>query len=301
MNILVTGSNGQLGRELRIVAERSRDRYVFTDISELPGEETVMLDVTDAVAVRDIIGTNDIQVVINCAAYTDVEMAEENPELCRRLNACAPGNLASAVKDAGGLLVHISTDYVFGGEPYNTPCSEDMKEAPTGVYGITKLEGEQAVLASGCDSMIIRTSWLYSEFGRNFVKTVLALTADREELDVVFDQTGTPTYAYDLASAIYDIVENRMYAGRTGVYHYSNEGVCSWYDFAKMIAEYSGHSGCHIRPCHSHEYPGNVARPAYSVLDKTRIKKEFGISIPYWMDSLKVCIGNIQAGNGGQN
>lgn len=301
MNILVTGSNGQLGRELRIVAADSRDRYIFSDISELPGEETVMLDITDAAAVRDIIESNDIQVVINSAAYTDVETAENNPELCRRLNADAPGNLASVMKDAGGLLVHISTDYVFGGELCNTPCSEDMKGTPTGIYGLTKLEGEQAVLDSGCDSIIIRTSWLYSEFGRNFVKTVLALTAEKQELDVVFDQVGTPTYAYDLAVAIFGIVENRMYAGKTGIYHYSNEGVCSWYDFAKMIAEYSGHSGCRIRPCHSFEFPGKAVRPAYSVLDKTRIKKEFGIPIPYWTDSLKICIGNILSGNDCRN
>lgn len=294
MNILVTGSNGQLGSELRIVAKNSCDRYLFTDAVELQGAETVILDITDAEAVRAIVREHDIHAVINCAAYTDVERAEDDIERCRLINGYAPGILGAAMAETGGLLVHISTDYVFGADPYNVPCREDQEGTPAGVYGLTKLEGEKAVLASGCDSIIIRTSWLYSEFGRNFVKTMLSLTASRPVLDVVFDQAGTPTYAYDLAAVIYGIMEGRSYRGRTGIYHYSNEGVCSWYDFAKMIAEYSGQTGCDIRPCHSSEFPTRAVRPAYSVLDKTRIKETFGISVPYWTDSLKICLGNLK-------
>lgn len=286
MNILVTGANGQLGNEIRIVAAGSRDNYIFTDVAEL--------DITDAAAVRKTVHDNDIKVIINCAAYTDVEKAEDNADFAELLNAGAPKILAEAMNENDGLLVHVSTDYVFGREPYNVPCREDQKGTPTGVYGLTKLHGEQAVMASGCRYLIIRTAWLYSEFGKNFLKTMLNLTATRPQLDVVFDQTGTPTYAYDLALAIYDIVENRKYEGREGIYHYSNEGVCSWYDFTKAIAEYAGNTGCNIRPCHSSEFPSKVVRPSYSVLDKTRIKETFGLEIPYWTDSMKKCIDNLK-------
>lgn len=294
MTILVTGANGQLGSEMRLVAAASKDRYIFTDVVEIPGVETVKLDITDLEAVRLIVKENDVKAIVNCAAYTNVDKAEEDQEFCALLNAKAPENLAVAMKDVDGLLVHVSTDYVFGGDPYNTPCREEQKGTPTGVYGLTKLQGEQAIEASGCHYVIIRTAWLYSEFGKNFVKTMLMLTSTKPQLNVVFDQTGTPTYALDLAEAIYDIVENRKYEGNNGVYHFSNEGVCSWYDFTKMIAEYAGNTACEIKPCHSDEFPSKVKRPAYSVLDKTKIKNTFGIRIPYWTDSLKKCIKNLQ-------
>lgn len=289
MNILVTGANGQLGNELRIVARGLPDKYVFTDVVEQEGQETVHLDITDLEAVRELVKAHGIDVIINCAAYTNVEKAETDAELAELLNAKAPQNLAIAMKEAGGLLVHISTDYVFGKEPYNTPCREDMVGTPTGVYGLTKLHGEQNILASGCRYVIIRTAWLYSEFGRNFVKTMLGLTATRPELKVVFDQVGTPTYAYDLAEAIVRIIERPV----EGIYHYSNEGVCSWFDFTKMIAEYSGQTQCNILPCHSDEFPSPVKRPSFSVLDKTKIKETFGLQIPYWTDSLRKCIKNL--------
>lgn len=294
MTILVTGANGQLGSEMRLVAAASKDRYIFTDVVEIPGVETVKLDITDLEAVRLIVKENDVKAIVNCAAYTNVDKAEEDQEFCALLNAKAPENLAVAMKDVDGLLVHVSTDYVFGGDPYNAPCREEQKGTPTGVYGLTKLQGEQAIEASGCHYVIIRTAWLYSEFGKNFVKTMLMLTSTKPQLNVVFDQTGTPTYALDLAEAIYDIVENRKYEGNNGVYHFSNEGVCSWYDFTKMIAEYAGNTACDIMPCHSDEFPSKVKRPAYSVLDKTKIKNTFGIRIPYWTDSLKKCIKNLQ-------
>lgn len=294
MTILVTGANGQLGSEMRLVAAASKDRYIFTDVVEIPGVETVKLDITDLEAVRLIVKENDVKAIVNCAAYTNVDKAEEDQEFCALLNAKAPENLAVAMKDVDGLLVHVSTDYVFGGDPYNAPCREEQKGTPTGVYGLTKLQGEQAIEASGCNYVIIRTAWLYSEFGKNFVKTMLMLTSTKPQLNVVFDQTGTPTYALDLAEAIFDIVENRKYEGNNGVYHFSNEGVCSWYDFTKMIAEYAGNTACDIMPCHSDEFPSKVKRPAYSVLDKTKIKNTFGIRIPYWTDSLKKCIKNLQ-------
>lgn len=287
MNILVTGANGQLGNEIRIVSAGSADRYLFTDAAEL--------DITDAAAVERMVGENGIEIILNCAAYTNVDKAEENRERAERLNAEAVGHLAAAMKRRNGWLVHVSTDYVFGGEPCNTPCKEDRKGSPTGVYGETKLHGEQAIARIGCHHLILRTAWLYSEFGRNFVKTMLELTAARPQLDVVFDQTGTPTYARDLAEAIFDIVENRKYEGREGIYHYSNEGVCSWYDFAKAIAGLAGHTACDIRPCRSDAFPSKVRRPAYSVLDKTKIKTTFGLRIPYWTDSLKTCLKNLKA------
>jgi len=301
MTILVTGGNGQLGNEMRIVSQGSTDRYIFTDVIEASAESiamlqklagskvdtsTVKLDITDLEAVRKMVRENGVSVIVNCAAYTNVDAAETNQELAELLNAKAPQNLAVAMKEVGGLLVHISTDYVFGKEPYNTPCHEDQKGTPTGVYGLTKLHGEQNILSSGCNYIIIRTAWLYSEFGKNFVRTMLNLTATRPELKVVFDQVGTPTYAYDLAETIVAIIKKPQ----TGIYHYSNEGVCSWYDFTKMIAEYSGQTQCNIQPCHSDEFPSPVKRPAFSVLDKTKIKTTFGMTIPYWTDSLCKCI-----------
>lgn len=293
MNILVTGANGQLGNEIRIVAQSSKDKYIFTDVVEVEGEETTILDITDLDAIRKMVSDNDVKVIVNCAAYTNVDKAETDQEFCELLNAKAPENLAIAMKEVGGLLVHISTDYVFGGDPYNTPCKEDQKGTPTGVYGLTKLHGEQNIQKRGVDHLIFRTAWLYSEFGKNFVKTMLNLTATKPQLKVVFDQVGTPTYAYDLAKAIYDIIENRKFEGNTGVYHYSNEGVCSWFDFTKMIAEYAGNTGCDIQPCHSNEFQSPVKRPAFSVLDKTKVKTTFGISVPYWTDSLRKCIANM--------
>ena len=290
MNILVTGANGQLGNEVQIVSKQSaKDHYFFTDVCN--GYEK--LDITDIEKVRAFVKAHEINCIINCAAWTNVDKAETAGDIVETLNAVAPENLAKVMKEASGLLVHISTDYVFGGDPYNTPCREDQKGTPTGVYGLTKLHGEQKIEATGCDHVIIRTAWLYSEFGHNFVKTMLTLTATKPMLKVVFDQTGTPTYAGDLANVIFDIVENRKFEGKTGVYHFSNEGVCSWYDFTKMIALLAGHTDCDIEPCHSDEYPSPVTRPAYSVLDKTKIKETFGVKIPYWLDSLKKCMNNI--------
>lgn len=300
MTILVTGANGQLGNEMRLVSAASTDRFIFTDVVELPGVQTTILDMTDQDAVRRIVKDNDVKVIVNCAAYTNVDKAEDDVELCSLLNAEAPEILASVMKEAGGLLIHISTDYVFGGDPYNTPCTEDQKGTPTGVYGQTKLDGENAVIASGCDHVIIRTAWLYSEFGKNFVKTMLNLTAARPQLNVVFDQTGTPTYALDLAEVVLTVLNDYSDASdvpgsyrNNGIYHYSNEGVCSWFDFTKVIAEYAGNDKCEVLPCHSDEFPSKVKRPAYSVLDKTKIKKTFGIKVPYWTDSLRKCIKNL--------
>ena len=309
MNILITGANGQLGNEMRLVTAGSRDRYIFTDVcDEHPDSMTMLrqlsgkdidadtrkLDITNLDAIRDAVKENEVQVIVNCAAYTNVDAAEDNAELAERLNAKAVENLAVAMKEVDGLLIHISTDYVFGGDPYNTPCTEDRKGTPTGVYGRTKLHGEEAIRRVDCRHVIIRTAWLYSEFGKNFVKTMLHLTATKPQLNVVFDQTGTPTYALDLAGTLFDILEHRKYEGKEGVYHYSNEGVCSWYDFTKMIAEYAGNQGCDVRPCHSDEFPSRVKRPFYSVLDKTKIKETFGTEVPYWTDSLKKCIDNLK-------
>lgn len=293
MNILVTGANGQLGNEIRIVANNSDDNYIYTDVVEVESVDTTLLDITSLDAVRKMVQENEVKCIINCAAYTNVDKAESDEAFCKLLNAKAVENLAVAMKEVDGLLVHISTDYVFGGDPYNTPCKEDQKGTPTGVYGKTKLQGEQNILVSGCKHIIIRTAWLYSEFGKNFVKTMLNLTATKPLLKVVFDQVGTPTYAYDLALAIYDIVSKRKYEEKDGIYHYSNEGVCSWYDFTKVIAECAGNTNCKIQPCHSDEFPSPVKRPAYSVLDKTKIKETFGLTVPYWTDSLKVCLKNL--------
>lgn len=286
MNILVTGANGQLGNEMRIVAEKSKDNYIFTDVAEL--------DITDAAAVSHMVKDCDIKAIVNCAAYTNVDKAETDQAFAELLNATAVHNLAEAVKGNDGVLIHISTDYVFGGSKGNTPRTESEPVNPTGVYGLTKLHGEQAIADSCCKAIIIRTAWLYSEFGKNFVKTMLDLTSSKAELKVVFDQCGTPTYALDLAEAIFDILENRKYIGKEGTYHFSNEGVCSWYDFTKMIAEYAGNTACDIQPCHSDEFPSPVVRPSYSVLDKTKYKNAFDRKIPYWTESLKTCIRNLQ-------
>lgn len=291
--ILVTGANGQLGNEIRIVAQSSSDSYIFTDINHIDGVETTYLDITDLKAVRKIVTEHQVNAIVNCAAYTNVDKAEEDVALCTLLNRQAPENLAIAMKEVDGLLVHISTDYVFGGDSYNTPYKEEQQGTPTGVYGYTKFLGEQAIQAVGCNHVIIRTAWLYSEFGKNFCKTMMNLTATKPQLKVVFAQVGTPTYALDLARAIAMVLE-RFDGSQTGIYHYSNEGVCSWFDFTKMIAEYSGKTECDVQPCHSDEFPSPVKRPSYSVLDKTKIKKVFGVKIPYWTDSLKQCISNLK-------
>lgn len=285
MNILITGANGQLGNCMRIAAKGSADNYFFTDFAEL--------DITEASAVMKMVMDNDIKVVVNCAAYTNVDKAETDKELAEKLNAAAVATLANAVKANNGTLIHISTDYVFGGSLGNTPRNESEPANPTGVYGLTKLHGEQAIANTGCKALIFRTAWLYSEYGKNFVKTMLSLTSTKPVLKVVFDQVGTPTYAQDLADAIYDIIENREFEGNEGLYHFSNEGVCSWYDFTKMIAEIAENNVCDVQPCHSDEFPSPVVRPSYSVLDKTKYKQTFKKSIPYWTDSLKICIKNL--------
>ena len=319
MTILITGANGQLGNEMRIVTKGSEDKYIFTDVCEehpessemlhkLAGDEadttTTKLDITNLDAIRAMVKEHGVKVIVNCAAWTNVDGAEapEKYDMVELLNTKAPENLAIAMKEAGGLLVHISTDYVFGGDPYNTPCKEDQKGTPTGVYGKTKLHGEQAIQNTGVDYLIFRTAWLYSEFGKNFVKTMLNLTATKPQLKVVFDQVGTPTYARDLADVILTALEDykltlnskpsTLNYAKSGIYHYSNEGVCSWYDFTKMIADYAGNNGCEIQPCHSEEFPSPVKRPAFSVLDKTKVKESFGIKVPYWTESLKVCLKN---------
>ena len=305
MRVLVTGACGQLGMSLRRSFADAQDDNVgvFTDVVEAP--DTLRLDITDLKAIREVVSANKIDAIVNCAGYTNVEAAEDNYELAELLNAKAVENLAVAMKEVGGLLVHISTDYVFGKEPYNTPCTEDRKGTPTGVYGLTKLHGEEVVLRSGVRHIIIRTAWLYSEYGKNFLKTMLQLTASEPSLKVVFDQVGTPTYAGDLAGAILTVLRSfacaqddnchseRSEESNCGIYNYSNEGVCSWYDFAKMIAQLSGNTSCNIQPCHSDEFPSKVHRPAYSVLDKTRIKETFGLRIPYWTDSLKECLSKM--------
>lgn len=291
MNILVTGAGGQLGNEMQLVAKESKDRFIFTDVCE----GYTHLDITSLEDIRKMVKENDIKCIINCAAWTNVDAAETAGDIVETLNATAPENLAKAMKEVDGLLVHVSTDYVFGGDPYNTPCKEDQKGTPTGVYGLTKLHGEEKIIATGVNHIILRTAWLYSEFGKNFVKTMLNLTATKPQLKVVFDQCGTPTYALDLAKAINHIVENRLFEGNSGIYHFSNEGVCSWYDFTVKIARLAGNTECNIQPCHSNEFPSPVTRPAYSVLDKTKIKETFGINIPYWVDSLETCMRNMGA------
>ena len=318
MNILITGASGQLGNEMRIISKGSIDKYIFTDVNKVEGMGMTYLDITDLDAIRKMVAEHKVDAIVNCAAWTNVDGAED-PEkfaLVEKLNATAPENLATAIKEVNGLLIHISSDYVFGGDPYNTPCNEGQKGTPTGVYGLTKLHGEQNIIrifsepspSMGCTRgayIIFRTAWLYSEFGKNFVKTMLDLTATKPQLKVVFDQVGTPTYALDLANVIKAAIEDykkefitynqsSITYSKSGIYHFSNEGVCSWYDFTKMIAEFAGNTACDIQPCHSNEFPSPVTRPSYSVLDKTKIKKTFGIKIPYWTESLKICINNLK-------
>lgn len=297
MNILVTGANGQLGTEMRLTASPAH-HYIYTDVNAPEGVPTEKLDITDAGAINALVDREHIDCIVNCAAYTNVDRAETDTDLCRLLNATAPAHLAAAMARTGGMLIHISTDYVFGAEPYNTPCDEARTGTPTGVYGATKLEGERAIAATGCRHIIIRTAWLYSEYGKNFLKTMLNLTATKPEVNVVFDQAGTPTYALDLARVINRIIDAHATGERPvcggEIYNYTNEGVCSWYDFAHCIATLAGHSGCRVKPCHSSEFPSPVKRPAYSVLDKSKIKQDYGIEIPHWTESLRACIDNMK-------
>lgn len=288
MNILVTGANGQLGCEMRRLGAVSPNNYIFTDVAEL--------DITDSDAVMHVVKECAVEAIVNCAAYTNVDKAESDEAMAELINAVAVGNLARAMKEVGGTLFHVSTDYVFGREG-NTPRTEDMPLDPLGVYGRTKLLGEEAIAQSGCKALIFRTAWLYSEFGNNFLKTMMRLTAEREQINVVFDQVGTPTYAGDLALAIFSIIEAGVYEGNEGIYHFSDEGVCSWYDFAVEIAAAAGNTSCRINPCHSSEFPSPVTRPPYSVLDKTKIKNTFDIDIPHWRESMEYCIKRIKANN----
>lgn len=284
MHILITGANGQLGNEMRIVSKGSADRYIFTDVEEL--------DITDPEAIDKCVKDNDINIIVNCAGYTNVEKAEDDAAAAELLNAKAVEYLARVCKDNDATLIHISTDYVFGGNEGNTPRTEREQPNPTGVYGMTKLKGENAVRHIGCRHIIIRTAWLYSEFGNNFVKTMRKLTSEKDKLSVVFDQIGTPTYALDLANVIFKVIKERRFDNVEDIYNYSNEGVTSWYDFAKEICEFSGNV-CDIQPCHSDEFPSKVKRPSYSVLDKTKIKNKLNITIPHWKESLKKCIGKL--------
>lgn len=283
MNILVTGANGQLGNEMRLASAAAQQHTCFfTDVEEL--------DITDAAAIEAFVQANEIDVIVNCAAYTAVDKAEADEAKALLLNATAPGYLAAAIEKRGGKLIQISTDYVFDGTAH-TPYTEDCPTCPTSAYGRTKLAGEQAVLAANPSAMIIRTAWLYSRFGNNFVKTMLRLGREKEQLGVIFDQIGTPTYARDLAVVIMTAIDKGIVPG---VYHFSNEGVISWYDFTKAIHRIADITTCHVRPLHTAEYPTPAARPHYSVLDKTKIKQTFGIEVPYWEESLKECIAQIE-------
>ncbi len=286
MNILVTGSQGQLGLELQAAAAGSRHRWIWTDVNEL--------DITDREAVHQRVMADKVDIIVNCAAYTDVERAEDDLDLAQQINATAVGNLADAIKQRDGYLIHVSTDYVFGAHEYNTPITEEEEPAPLGVYGLTKLRGEWAVAESECRAIIIRTAWLYSPHGRNFLKTMLRLTSSRPEVNVVFDQVGTPTSATDLAAAIYHIIERGLYEGHEGLYHFTDEGVCSWYDFAYTIGRMAGHDECQVRPCHSSEFPSKVKRPSYSVLDKSLFKQTFSFPIPHWTASLADVIERLE-------
>lgn len=281
-NILITGANGQLGNEMRVVsAEQEQMTYHFTDVAEL--------DICDIEAIERYVVDHAIDCIVNCAAYTNVNKAEEDTELCDKLNHLAPANLARVAAKHQIGLIHVSTDYVFNGEHY-VPYKEDEPTCPNSVYGVTKLAGEQAILSIHPEAVVIRTAWLYSTFGNNFVKTMLRLGSEREELGVVFDQIGTPTYARDLARTIQHIMVKGIVPG---IYHYSNEGVCSWYDFTKMIFALGGITTCQLKPLHTDEYPTPAARPHYSVLDKTKIKQTYGIDVPYWVDSLRECISSV--------
>lgn len=290
MNILITGANGQLGHEMQRVAKESNDNYIFTDVAE--GYEN--LDITDLEAIRKMVKANNIEIIVNCAAYTNVDRAESDFDTANLINNTAAGNLATAMNEVEGTLIHVSTDYVFQGDR-NIPCREDWPTNPLGVYGKTKLAGEKAIEATGCQHIILRTAWLYSQWGKNFVKTMQSLTASKDSLKVVFDQVGTPTFAGDLADAIAHIINTRQ-LDKTGIYHFSNEGVCSWFDFAKIICELSGNT-CDIQPCYSEEFPSPVKRPHFSVLDKSKLKSTFGIRVPYWTDSLKKCIKQLADNN----
>ena len=290
LHILVTGANGQLGREIRSRALPDGPRYLFSDVSRLPGEETLYLDITDIDAVRLVCESEQVDVIINCAAYTDVEKAESDTAMADLLNHRAAANLALVAKERGAVLVHISTDYVFHGDR-SEPYPEDWPTEPLGVYGATKLLGEKSVVESGCRYLIFRTAWLYSPYGKNFVKTMKRLTAERDTLSVVYDQIGAPTYAGDLADVITRLVAERRF-DPAGVYHFTDEGVCSWYDFACAIRDLAGNR-CDIRPCRSSEYPTKAARPSYSVLDKTKVRQTFGITIPHWYESLIKCMKRI--------
>lgn len=291
MNILVTGANGQLGTELRNVTAGSRNNYIFSDVTSPPGVETLNLDITNIDTVRIVCDSEKVDVIVNSAAYTNVDKAEDEPSMAMLLNCTAAGNLAKVAAERDAALIHISTDYIFHGD-IPMPCKEDWPTDPLGVYGSTKLAGEKEIERSGCRSVILRTAWLYSPYGKNFVKTMLRLTEERDSLNVVFDQIGTPTYAYDLASLITRIIEDGQ-LDRTGIYHFSNEGAVSWYDFAKAISEIGG-TACDIRPCHTEEYPSKAQRPRFSVLDKTKVKETFKVTIPYWRDSLADCIKRIK-------
>ena len=284
MNILVTGANGQLGQEMQRLSTVSPNNYLFTDVAEL--------DITDAGAVRQAVEQNAIDVIVNCAAYTNVERAEEDEAVAEAINCNAVKNLADAAAATGATLIHVSTDYVFDGTRH-LPYTEEAATSPLGAYGRTKLAGEKAVQKSGCKHLIFRTAWLYSEYGNNFLKTMLRLTGEKEHINVVFDQVGSPTYAGDLAMTIFSIIEGGYFAGNEGLYHFTNEGVCSWYDFAVEIAAAVGHDKCRIMPCHTSEFPTKAARPAYSVLDKTKIKTTFGVEIPHWRESMIYCLKNM--------
>ncbi len=281
-NILITGANGQLGNEMRLLsAENNQYNYYFTDVHEL--------DICDEQAVLTFVTQYEIDVIVNCAAYTAVDNAEDNMELCRKLNAVAPGYLAKAAQSRGASMIQISTDYVFDGTNH-TPYTEEQRTCPASIYGMTKLEGERNVMNNCTSSIVIRTAWLYSTFGNNFVKTMIRLGKEKEELGVIFDQIGTPTYARDLAKVIYATINKGIVRG---VYHFSDEGVCSWYDFTLAIHRLAKIKTCKVKPIHTADYPTKAVRPYYSVLDKTKIKKTFGITIPHWEVSLQECINDI--------
>ncbi|MBP3774940.1 MAG: dTDP-4-dehydrorhamnose reductase [Bacteroidaceae bacterium] len=283
MNILITGSNGQLGTELRLLAQQHPEhRYVFTDIQEL--------DITHEAAVQALVEQEQVDCIINCAAYTAVDKAESDPALCTLLNATAPALLAAAMEQRGGIMLHISTDYVFDGTAH-VPYTEDAPTHPQSTYGRTKLMGEEAVRQACRRSIILRTAWLYSPWGNNFVKTMMRLGRERDALGVVFDQVGTPTYAADLAQAILTILGQDIVPG---TYHFTNEGVTSWYDFALAIHRLSGITTCHVRPLHTADYPTPAQRPHYSVLDKTKVKDTYHLAIPHWEESLRQCIRRLQ-------
>lgn len=279
MRILVTGANGQLGSEMQVLAkDNPQHTYCFTDVQEL--------DICNKEAVWKYMREQQIEMVVNCAAYTAVDKAEDQPEFARRLNCEAPAELAKAAQACGAAMIQVSTDYVFDGTAH-VPYTEDCTPCPNSVYGATKLEGEREVMKHCRKAVVIRTAWLYSAFGNNFVKTMLRLGKERESLGVVFDQVGTPTYANDLAQAIFVLINQGLVPG---IYHYSNEGVCSWYDFTLAIHRLAGITSCKVMPLHTAEYPARANRPFYSVLDKTKIKTTFGIEIPHWVESLKRCI-----------